>query len=347
MSILTLSQARRQAYNAIYFTYGTAGDNLLLLLAAKKYYETTGKKLLLGTMLPEFALDVEYCDAIIGVTNDTVELLVERFLSYGITLNAALYEWEDRHIYAVFCSMLGLSGNITIDPQLDLSHETKQNGRYFKDNQIAIISEGSNAIYKTWGVDKMQSLIDALCHKYNFIQIGAPTDHPLDNTLDKRNSFLDAAVILSQSDLFVGGIGALMHLARSVNCRSVITYSRGEPPLLAHYPCNINVLSPSSCDKCYKQNISVRFSGCDNHCSCCRDTPIELVIKAIENAMLQSKQFPLVSEIVTIIPQKLNGMKLFYYFKNLNTQQKSKSILKMLRERTQSKMLTSRINSNA
>jgi CDP-glycerol glycerophosphotransferase len=343
MSILTLSKARDLAYSTIYFTYGTAGDNLLLLLAAKKYYEITGKKLLLGTTLPEFASNVEYCDVMIGVTNDTAKQLVERFQSYGITLNAALYKWENRHIYAIFCAMFGLSGDIMINPQLDLLQEIKGNYRYFQDNQIAVISEGSKALYKTWGVKKIQNLIDALHHKYNFIQIGDPADPPLDNVLDKRNSFLEAALILSQSDLFIGGIGALMHLARAVNCRSVITYSRGEPPKLSGYPCNINILSSKSCDKCYKQNISVRFSSCDNNYHCCSETPVEMVTDAVDNAMLNICKSPLESDNISITPIQLNGMKLFYYFTILNIQNNTKSKIADLRKKVRHIMYNSKL----
>lgn len=73
--------------------------------------------------------------------------------------------------------------------------------------------------------------------------MGNAKDPLLDGVLDKRGcpSLREAASILYNSDLFVGGISGLMHLARFVGCPSVIVYSHAEPETLVHYLCNIDI----------------------------------------------------------------------------------------------------------
>jgi CDP-glycerol glycerophosphotransferase len=337
MSILTISECKEHGYREAFFTFVGIGDNLLLLLAARKQYELTRKKILIGTNIPSLVSNIDYCDAIIGLTADTAEVLNNEFNKYDITLNAVIYEWDNKHIYASFCELLGVSGEIIIDPQLDLPISIKKYGEYFGENQIAVISE-TMVPYKKWGYEKTQSVVNALKNKYNFVQIGSPTDYPLHNILDKRDTLYDSIAILSHSKLFLGSIGALSHFARAVNCRSVIPYSRGEPFYMASYPCNYNLFSYDSCSTCYSLNTNMHFSNCDHNFCCIRDISIDTVISAIETAMNTPQNFPLESDIVTLQARDPQGIELLRKFnRNVVTRRHNnptkKAMIKLLRDR--------------
>ena len=69
-----------------------------------------------------------------------------------------------------------------------------------------------------------------------------------------QTSLRETAAILASSQLFVGQVGFLMHLARAVDCRSVIVYGGRETPEQSGYPCNVNLYSPVACSPCWRLN---------------------------------------------------------------------------------------------
>jgi CDP-glycerol glycerophosphotransferase len=183
---------------------------------------------------------------------------------------------------------MGVSGPVSLAPFFDLTEEEKHFGRFFEKNQIAVMSQGKEK-RKSWGADNMQALVGRLENRYNFVQIGTPGDPSLEGVLDKRGAFplRLVAAALHNSDLFIGGIGALMHLARGVKCRSVITYSLSEPPHVASYPCNINIVADNGCALC--QSNTINGSNEDNTCmddfSCIRNISLVKVCDAVDAAM--------------------------------------------------------------
>jgi ADP-heptose:LPS heptosyltransferase len=70
-----------------------------------------------------------------------------------------------------------------------------------------------------------------------------------------------------------------MHLARAVDCPSVIVYGGREPPSLTGYSCNQNVTRTPVCSPCWQRN------RCDFDRVCLEDIAAEDVIAAIEHAL--------------------------------------------------------------
>jgi hypothetical protein len=165
----------------------------------------------------------------------------------------------DRHIIAVMCRNAGLVGPINLRPYLNITADERAKGRIVE-QQIVIQSSGIGAAYpmitKQWYPERFASVVASLREQYNFVQLGSPTDPLLEGALDLRGrtNFRESAAILAQSLLFVGNVGFLMHLARAVECRSVILYGGREAPKQSGYSCNENLFTPLSCSPCWLRN---------------------------------------------------------------------------------------------
>ena len=282
MNMLSLKQAAASGHKEVFITYPALGSQLLLLYAAQIRYRQTGARSLVGTTVPElFSAAGEFCDVLADVSALNIGAKFPALAKAGLRVLPLTYfqpgktadnrlkaELTHRHLLADFCAGMGLSG------------------RFFDDSQIAIMSEGKER-RKTWGAERMQAVVDALRSRYSFVQIGAPTDAPLSGVLDKRGAFplRQVAALLHNSDLFLGGIGALMHLARGVYCPAVITYSLSEPLGVDAYPCNTNLLAPGGCTRCQTDLLQLEKEGCPEDFACVRAIGVDTVITAVEEAM--------------------------------------------------------------
>ncbi|HEV7993050.1 MAG TPA: glycosyltransferase family 9 protein [Gemmatimonadaceae bacterium] len=165
----------------------------------------------------------------------------------------------EQHLISVMCQKAGITGEITLRPYLFLTDEEKREGKVAT-RQIAIQSSGLDAkhsmLNKNWPLERYQGVVSALKDRYDFVQVGSRNDPPLDGTLDMRGktTLRGTAAVLHASMAFVGQVGFLMHLARAVDCRSVIVYGGRETPAQSGYPCNANLYSPVSCSPCWRLN---------------------------------------------------------------------------------------------
>jgi CDP-glycerol glycerophosphotransferase len=309
MSVLTVVQAQERGYREAFITYPALGDQFLLLYAAKMQYALTGEKILVGTTFPELFIhqSQNYCNIIDNLDARTVgrlfgalqaaciEVIPLTYYQPATNANGQLRSrMPQQHILAEICSCMGLRGKIVLNPSFELTEEEIAFGRFFPDNQIAVISQGRE-LRKTWGYEKVQKVINTLSGRFNFVQIGAPCDAPLKHLLDKRKLFSlrKVASVLHNSDLFIGSIGALMHLARGVRCRSVITYSLSEPLHADSYPENCNLRPTSGCSNCQAAMVDPDNEDieCTDNFSCIRNITPEEVCRAVEE-MMSAKVFP-------------------------------------------------------
>ena len=300
MDLLTPGQAAAKGHKELFITYPALGSQLLLLYAAQIRHRMTGARSLVGTTVPElFSAGGDFCDVLDGISALNIGAEFPALAAAGLSVLPLTYyqpaktadnklraELSHRHLLADLCAGMGLSGRVLLDPVFPLLPEEENFGRFFDDSQIAIMSEGKER-RKTWGADKMQAVVDALGTRYNFVQVGAPADAPLGGVLDKRGALplRQVAAVLHNSDLFLGGIGALMHLARGVRCPGVITYSRSEPLEVASYPCNTNLLAPDGCTRCQTDLLLLEKEGCPEDFACVRSIGVDAVITAVEEAM--------------------------------------------------------------
>lgn len=164
-----------------------------------------------------------------------------------------------RHIIAEICHQSRLSGEVDLRPYLHLAGEELEKGRLAR-NQVAIqssiLSKANPLGNKEWFPDRFQKVVDALLPGFSFIQLGMPDDPPLSNAVDLRGrtTLREAAAILANSMFFICLEGFLMHLARAVDCRSVVVYGGRTRPGETGYVANENIYTDTFCAPCWRTN---------------------------------------------------------------------------------------------
>ena len=165
----------------------------------------------------------------------------------------------EQHLIALMCQKAGITGPVVLRPYLTLTEDEARAGRR-RPRQVAIQSSGLDATHgmrnKNWHLEGYQAVVAALGATYDFVQVGSRRDPPLAGALDLRGrtTLRETAAVLAGSLAFVGQVGFLMHLARAVDCRSVIVYGGRETPAQSGYPCNENLYAPVPCSPCWRLN---------------------------------------------------------------------------------------------
>ena len=331
-NFITPKKAKQLNLNEIHFCYGGMGDGLMQKQMAEIYYQKTGKRILLAVNHPEFFVNSDefyvlnelYGREIKNIAIDAIKHNTEivylddvpfRFkLITGIVYKesekrVAYKEWPTNHFVAQATSYLGISGEIIINPILKLNETEKVFGRFSKDKkQIAIMNQGTQ-FYKSLPIETTQNIIDSLKHKYTFVQIGAENDPPLKNIINLQGkiSLRETASVLHNSELFVGSIGGLMHLARCVGCRSVIAYSN-EPLAYEYYEGNSYVFSDTPCFECAENRLRVPFDDCPFNYKCINGINAVKMVSVIDEALYSNKT--LLPQKTFIQANKINGLEL-------------------------------------
>ncbi len=187
----------------------------------------------------------------------------------------------DRHIIAKMCQHLGMTGKVELRPYMYLTQGEKAAGRYTT-NQIAVQSSIMSASMpirnKEWYPERMSAVVEALSPDYSFIQLGSKDDPALPGVIDMRGktTVRQTAAIMSQSMVFLGLVGFLMHLARAVDCRAVIVYGGREAPWQSGYSCNENIFTEMACAPCWL------WSKCDLGHQCMKEIEPQQVVEAVD-----------------------------------------------------------------
>ncbi len=202
------------------------------------------------------------------------------------------------HLIAMLCRQVGVRGKIEIRPYCHLT-EAENNTIQKVPNQIAIMSSGVSKAFpmlnKEWYIDRFQQVVDKLKNDFNFIQIGASADPPLNNVLNLcgKTTLRQTAAILRNSLVFVGQVGFLMHLARAVDCRSVVVYGGRESPWQSGYSANVNLVSNLPCAPCWQWNT------CDYNRACMNEITSDQVVAGIFK-QIEDKNLPLIVDTIMI-----------------------------------------------
>jgi hypothetical protein len=251
--------------------------------------------------------------------NDDVRVLVPSRERYDILIKLfgtkVVYPWytsyhpafdrddpmPQQHLISIMCQKAWVTGEVTLRPYLVLSPEEEQRGR-LAPRQVAIQSSGLDAkhsmLNKNWPLERYQGVVSSLRDRYDFVQVGSRNDPPLYGALDLRGktSLRETAAVLRGSLAFVGQVGFLMHLARAVDCRSVIVYGGRETPAQSGYPCNENLYTPVACSPCWRLNT------CPNDRVCLGEISVAMVADALERQVGRSGA-PLACDTSTITPE--------------------------------------------
>jgi hypothetical protein len=203
-----------------------------------------------------------------------------------------------RHIIAELCARAGILGPVAVRPYLLLTDNEKTLTAWAK-GCIAIQSSGLDSTFpvrnKQWYPERFQAVVNALHREFDFIQLGSAADPTLENVKDLRGatSIRESAAILHHTRLYVGNVGFLMHLARAVECPSVIVYGGREAPGQSGYICNANLYTALPCAPCW------RFNTCDFDRMCMKEIKVEDVIFEIRELMRKPRN-PLAIETTVI-----------------------------------------------
>lgn len=184
------------------------------------------------------------------------------------------------HIIAMMCQKAGLTGDIELKPHLTLSERELLQGQLAV-NQACIMSNGLPMWRnKNWYPERFQQVADALSDAVTWVQLGAPEDPPIKGAIDKRGANLrDVAAIMAQSRCFVGLEGFLMHLARAVDCPSVIVMGGRSVASKVGYAAFTNLTRSPSCSPCW------RVCQCDHDHICLSSITAEEVIEACQKQL--------------------------------------------------------------
>ena len=274
-------------------TFGTAlGDDLLCTIIAKQLREKGFKNIWIKTFYPDIFLNNPDIDRVIKKEGkfDHASWEMERFID-GCNIIAPHYttyheetdmdEPPSRHIIDLMCGASGVDCPAVIKPFLFLDEKEKLAGKLF-DNQVCIQSGGAasrnHMKNKEWYPERFEEVVECLKDKYQIIQVGTKQDHLLPGVTDMRGktSIRETASLLYNSGFFIGLVGFLMHLARSVDCKSVIIFGGREAPSQTGYDFNTNLYSPVHCSPCWLRN------KCDYDRMCMKNiTPADVTAAAL------------------------------------------------------------------
>lgn len=205
-----------------------------------------------------------------------------------------------RHIIAEMCARAGIAGQVTLRPYLNLSEEEKAAAAWAR-GAIVVQSSGMAATSpmrnKQWYPERFQRVLEEMGSEAKFIQLGSRGDPALRHARDLRGStsIRQSAAILHHARLYVGTVGFLMHLARAVECPSVIVFGGREAPAQSGYICNANLYSPVVCAPCWRGNT------CEFDRRCMLEIAPAQVVGAIRD-MLARPRGPLTTETANLQP---------------------------------------------
>jgi ADP-heptose:LPS heptosyltransferase len=264
---------------------GGIGDDLLSSCVFHELKKRGSRRIAFATTHPSLYDHKPDVDEILPWRNTPADKWLHLGLPF-IRLGYANYnpatdrdEHPDDHILAVMCRLAGLQGSVDFRPYLHLTPEELAAGK-ITENQVAIQSSGLSAAFamrnKEWFPHRFQEVCSELSSDVRVVQIGSKNDPKLEGTIDLRGktTIRESAAILANSLVFIGLVGFLMHLARAVDCRSVILYGGRETPAQTGYIANQNLYTPVKCAPCWFRN------NCDYDHKCMSAITVEQVINA-------------------------------------------------------------------
>jgi hypothetical protein len=165
----------------------------------------------------------------------------------------------DEHILIRMCRLAGVRGPVELRPYIFLTPAELAAGR-LAENQVAVQSTGLASplamLNREWYPQRFQELCAQLRSDVRVVQVGSASDLKLEGAIDLRGktSLRQTAAVLANSLVFIGLVGFVMHLARAVDCRSVIIYGGREKPALTGYVANKNLYHQVRCAPCWLRN---------------------------------------------------------------------------------------------
>ena len=185
----------------------------------------------------------------------------------------------NEHVLIRMCRLAGVAGPVELRPYIFLTPAELAAGRH-AENQVAIQSTGHGRadamLNREWYPQRFQELCAQLRSDVRVVQVGSASDMKLEGAVDLRGktNLRQTAAVLANSLVFIGLVGFVMHLARAVDCRSVIIYGGREKPAITGYVANKNLYHQVRCAPCWLRNT------CEFNHKCMDMVSVDQVITA-------------------------------------------------------------------
>ncbi len=185
----------------------------------------------------------------------------------------------DEHVLIRMCRLAGVSGPVELRPFIFLTEAELAAGKCGEDQvamQSTCLASPLAMQNREWYPQRFQELCAELRSDVRVVQVGSSSDMKLEGAIDLRGktTLRQTAAVLANSLVFVGLAGFVMHLARAVNCRSVIIYGGREKPAITGYVANKNLYTQVRCAPCWQR------SACEFNRKCMDMITVDQVVAA-------------------------------------------------------------------
>ena len=200
------------------------------------------------------------------------------------------------HVIVEMCRAAGITGDVTLRPYLHLNSQELRAGR--RDSpvialQSSVLSARVPYPTKEWALCNWEQVVSLLRPHARLVQLGSGSDPalPVDEDLRGKTTLREAAAVLAGSAVFVGLEGFLTHLARAVDCPSVVVMGGRASQDVFGYVANINLVSTPACSPCGLR------ADCPHELDCmARITPLS-VVQATMGILASPPVRPLFAEV--------------------------------------------------
>lgn len=289
-NFISCKTAQKLGYSDVYLSWRGIGDQLVFRTACELFFKSTGRRLLLAVDRPEFFVN---CSGSFYVLYDLQpELIFSEALASDNFIEAHKYisksggcfnlrfidvmkwrqkdsvylpEFQSHSMLEEMLRNLGLNGEFRNSSNLPLLESEREEFKTKEGKRRICVMAGGCVPYKILPTETMQGVVDSFLgySDIEICQIGAANDPELFG-VKRYNGILslrETASLLGNSELFIGTIGGLMHLANAVGIDSVIAFA-AEPLAYDSYGRNINLHGTYRCDYCAKNCINPLFQDC-------------------------------------------------------------------------------------
>ncbi len=277
--------------------YGGIGDHLLLATIARELKRRGGRHVFIISDYPELFRGNADIDRAARPGSRLawafMKIAGERVIHPSYLINqdtvADTRDQPPDPAVAYMCRMAGITGSVDLRPYIYLSEDELAWGARFQ-GCIAVQSTGLSARFpalnKEWYPERVAEVAGHLIRSHPVVQIGSPSDPSVPTTYDLRGktSLRQLAAALAHCRMLVGLEGMPMHMARAVECPSVIVYGGRLRPDQIGYICNENLYTPMHCAPCW------RDSHCDFGRACLDKITARDVIEAAERLLSRPRE---------------------------------------------------------
>lgn len=278
----------------VYTSWGGMGDEILHTAVLRQLAARLGGPVLVLSLHPWVFKDLPWVRGVVPPDGHVTAWAQSRgkllFGGYGRQSERNRPQWL-RHQIAMISEQLGLTGEIELRPEIRLSESEMAKAARYRDHIVvhsSVLGARFPSHNKQWPPERMAEVVVKLRKDHRVVQIGAASDPVLPGAEDLRGcpDLRQVAAVVANSAAFVGMEGFHTHLARAVNCRSVVVYGGYTHPEETGYPCNENLYTELPCSPCWEP------SGCNFRRKCLDDISPKDVSVAVEK-LLARKERPL------------------------------------------------------